>query len=134
MSQWSLILFFLIYKFRYDTLQKAKNKSADQSALMRKLVCPCCLQTQKTGFLKPTHLSLAIFNLKWSHNKYKLTQYINCKIFIDMLSFQYSRTSMAQKGLGPRKQVLAKGSSSHPGWILHKMTRRDNDNSSSQPR
>ena len=29
---------------------------------------------------------------------------------------------MARTGLGPWKIVLAKGSSSHPGWIMHTMT------------
>ena len=46
----------------------------------------------------------------------------------------YSRTSMARTGLGPWKLVLAKGSSSHSGWIMLKMTGRDHDHSSSQPR
>ena len=41
---------------------------------------------------------------------------------------------MAQTGLGPRKLFLAKGSSSHPGWIMHKMNCRGHDDSSSQPR
>ena len=41
---------------------------------------------------------------------------------------------MARTGLGPWKIVLAKGSSSHPGWIWHKMTCRDYDDSSSQTR
>ena len=41
---------------------------------------------------------------------------------------------MARTGLGPSKIVLAKGSSSHPGWSMHKMTCRDCDDSSSQPR
>ena len=41
-------------------------------------------------------------------------------------------TSMARTGLGPLKLVLAKGSSSHPGWIMHKMILRDHDDSSSQ--
>ena len=40
---------------------------------------------------------------------------------------------MALTGLGPWKIVLAKGSSSHPGWIMHKKTCRDHDDSSSQP-
>ena len=42
-----------------------------------------------------------------------------------------SRTSMAHTGLGPWKIVLTKGS---PGWIMHKMTCRDYDDGSSQPR
>ena len=29
---------------------------------------------------------------------------------------------MAQTGLGPSKLGLAKGSSGHPGWIMHRMT------------
>ena len=37
----------------------------------------------------------------------------------------YSRTSMAQTELGPWKLVLAKGISSHPGWIMLKITSRD---------
>ena len=45
-----------------------------------------------------------------------------------------SRASMALIGLGPQKRVLAKGSSSHPELIMHKMTFKDHDNSSSQPR
>ena len=36
-------------------------------------------------------------------------------------------------GLEPWKIVLAKGSS-HPGWIMHKMTCRDRDDSSSEHR
>ena len=35
--------------------------------------------------------------------------------------------------LGQCKLVLAKGSSSHPGWIMHKMSCRDHDESFSQP-
>ena len=42
----------------------------------------------------------------------------------------YSRISVAQTDLGPWTMVLAKGSSSHPGWIMHKMTCRDHDDSS----
>ena len=43
-------------------------------------------------------------------------------------------TSMAWTGLGSWKIVLAKGSSSHTGWLMHKMTCRDHNDSSSQPR
>ena len=42
-------------------------------------------------------------------------------------------TSMAQTGLGQSKLFLAKGSSSQPGWIMHKMTYRDHHDSSSPP-
>ena len=45
-------------------------------------------------------------------------------IKIVLSTFEYSRTSMARTGLGPSKIVLAKGSSSHPGWILNKLTVR----------
>ena len=48
--------------------------------------------------------------------------------------YSYNRTSLARTGLGPSKIVLAKASSSHPGWIMHNMTSRDCDDSSSQPR
>ena len=41
---------------------------------------------------------------------------------------------MARTGLGSWKMVLAKGSSSHPGWIMYKMTWWDHNYSSSQPR
>ena len=41
---------------------------------------------------------------------------------------------MARTGLGPWKLVPAKGSSSHPGWIMLKITCRDHAHSSSQPR
>ena len=41
---------------------------------------------------------------------------------------KYSRTSMAPTGLGPWILFLAKGSSTHPGWIMHKMTCRDTVN------
>ena len=39
---------------------------------------------------------------------------------------------MARTGLGPWKIVLAKDSSSHPGWIMHKITWRDHNDSTSQ--
>ena len=42
---------------------------------------------------------------------------------------RYSRTSMAWTDLGPWKI----GSSTHLGWIMHKMNCRDHDDSSSQP-
>ena len=41
---------------------------------------------------------------------------------------------MARTGVGPCIIVLAKGSSSHPGRLMHEMTSRDCDDSSSQPR
>ena len=46
---------------------------------------------------------------------------------------KFSRTSMGLTGLGPWKKVLAKGSSTHPGWIMHRISWRDHDNSSSHP-
>ena len=46
----------------------------------------------------------------------------------------YSITSMARTSLAPCKIVLAKGSSSHPGWLMHKKTFRDHNGSCSQPR
>ena len=53
----------------------------------------------------------------------------------DLIFFaSYSRPSMAQTGLGPLRLVLDKGSSCHPERIMHKMTCRDLDDSSSQPR
>ena len=39
----------------------------------------------------------------------------------------YSRTSMAWTGLRPWKIVLAKGSSSHSGWIMPKATCTDHE-------
>ena len=53
---------------------------------------------------------------------------------LNVMTQEYSRTSMAQTGLGPRKIVQAKGSSRHPGWTMHKITCWDHDDSSSQPR
>ena len=39
-------------KLRYDTLQNANNKGADQTARMRRLVCACVVRKPpKTGFL-----------------------------------------------------------------------------------
>ena len=40
-----------------------------------------------------------------------------CAVMINMM---YSGTSMARTGFGPWKIVLAKGSSSHPGWLCIK--------------
>ena len=51
-----------------------------------------------------------------------------------MFMISYGRTSMTGTDLGPWKIVLAKGSSSHPGWHIHKMTFRDHNDSSSQLR
>ena len=53
---------------------------------------------------------------------------------LSVLYYTYSRTSMARTSFGPWKGVLAKGSSSHPVWIMHSMTCRGHGDSSSQPR
>ena len=46
-------------KFMYDTFQKANNKGADQTALMRRLVCACVSRKpQKTGFLASRPIAL----------------------------------------------------------------------------
>ena len=47
-----------------------------------------------------------------------------------------SRASMARTGYCwvYEKIVIAKGSSSHPEWSMHKMTCRDHDDCSSHPR
>ena len=42
----------------------------------------------------------------------------------ESMSILYSRISLAWAGLGPWKLFLAKGSSSHSGWIMHKMILR----------
>ena len=43
---------FACYKSRYDTLQKANNKGADQTGLMHRLACAFVVRkTPKTGFL-----------------------------------------------------------------------------------
>ena len=42
----------LKFRFGCDTFQKAKNKGADQTARMRRLVCTCVFRKPpKTGFL-----------------------------------------------------------------------------------
>ena len=69
--------------------------------------------------------------------KFKISQILNfwySKLKTNSMSTKYSKTSMARTGLGPWKIVLAKGSSSHPGWIMHSLPCRDHDDSSRQPR
>ena len=44
---------FTCSKITYDTFQKMKNKGAEQSARMRRLVCVCVVRKPpKTGFLR----------------------------------------------------------------------------------
>ena len=38
-TSWKIEILPVHSKFRYDTFQKSNNKVADQSALMRRLVC-----------------------------------------------------------------------------------------------
>ena len=47
---------FACSKLGYDTFQKAKNKGADQTARMRRLVCALVVRNTPTGFLtsRPT--------------------------------------------------------------------------------
>ena len=54
---------FTCSKFILDTIQRVNNKGADQTALMRRLVCACVVRKPpKTGFLK----SRPIF---WGYSK-----------------------------------------------------------------
>ena len=63
-----------------------------------------------------------------------MSAYWCCRASENLDDFQYSGTSMARTGLEPLKIILAKGSSSHPVWIMHKTTYRDHNDSSGQPR
>ena len=54
---------------------------------------------------------------------------LRCDLMLNTVKLQW-----LEQATGPCKIVLAKGSSSHPGWILHKMTCKDQTDGSSQPR
>ena len=63
-------------------------------------------------------------------NKQMLTQAVaGFSPYIQHLT--YSKTSMARTGLESWKKILAKSSSSHPGWIMYKTACRDHGDSSS---
>ena len=67
---------------------------------------------------------MVVFIVHQLYKKYILYHYrpivcLSVTVYFTYMLLKYSRTSMARTGLGPSKIVLAKGSSSHPGWIMH---------------
>ena len=69
-------------KFTYETFQKAKNKGADQTARMYRLVCACVVcKPSKTGFLasRPIY-SLSLLRKK---NVVRFTDCLDMTIAVD---------------------------------------------------
>ena len=82
----------------YDTLQKANNKGADQTARMRRLVCACVVRKPpKTGFLATAPV---LFVLCACDDCSKI-HFLFITIQLASLTFQ-SDSSMTQQQQNPR--------------------------------